>query len=196
MRVNFAATQTVKLKVPQLGVPIQHYLRQPQRLIHALVDPTRLQVLAPDLFRLKMKPLSFLSFSVQPTVDLEIWSEGEGAVHLRSQRSEILGIEYINQRFSLELAGQLTAVTENQQTILLGLAELQVSVELPPPLCYTPHALLKSAGDNLLKSVLLTIKQRMMHQLIQDYKAWAENTQAAISAPILDGLVAFSDPQS
>lgn len=196
MRANFAANQTVKLKVPQLGVPIQHYLRQPQRLIHALVDSTRLQELAPDVFRLKMKPLSLLSFSVQPTVDLQIWSEADGTVKLRSLRSEILGIEYINQRFSLDLAGQLTAVTENQQTTLLGMAELQVSVELPPPLCYTPQALLKSAGDNLLKSVLLTIKQRMMHQLIQDYKAWVENTQAGMDQPLFDRLVAFSDPQS
>ncbi len=188
MRAHFTAIQTVKLIVPQLGIPIEHYLRQPRRLIHSLVDPTRLEVLAPDIFRLKMKPLSLMALNFQPTVDLQIWNDAAGNVHLRSLRSEILGIEYINQRFSLDLIGLLNATTDNQQSILQGKAELNVHVELPPPLSFTPLPLLKPAGDNLLKSVLLTIKQRLMYQLVQDYKTWAESTQRCLDYP------SFCDP--
>jgi hypothetical protein len=194
MRANFTATQTVKLTVPQLGIPLQHYLRQPQRLIYALVEPNRLEVLADDVFRLKMKPLSLMSLSVQPTVDLKIWHDSSGTVHLRSRNCEILGVDYINQRFHLDLVGQLAVVGDPQRSLLEGIAELKVQVELPPPLSFTPLPLLQATGDNLLKSVLLTIKQRLMHQLLQDYKTWAEKTQACLLDPDCLDKQPYPDP--
>ncbi|BAY11458.1 DUF1997 domain-containing protein [Calothrix sp. NIES-2098] len=173
MTTRFTASQSVEIAVPKQPIPIQHYLRQPQRLVHALVDPNRIQQLSEEVFRLKMRPLSFLSLSIQPTVDMRVWAESHGTIYLRSVGCEILGIEYINQRFALNLKGYLSPSQISTGTRLQGKADLEVEVELPPPFSFTPKPILEATGNGLLKSVLLTVKQRLLHQLLADYRRWA-----------------------
>jgi hypothetical protein len=170
--VSFFATQSVELAVPEQPIPIQHYLRQPQRLIQALVDPSRAEQLSAESFRLKMRPLSFMTLNIQPTVDMRVWAEADGIIHLESVGCNIRGIEYINQRFNLDLLGTLVPHQTGNMTYLRGKADLQVQVELPPPLWLTPKSLLETTGNGLLRSVLMTIKQRLMHQLLLDYRHW------------------------
>ncbi|MEH2070651.1 MAG: DUF1997 domain-containing protein [Nostoc sp.] len=172
MAIRFTASQSVEIAVPQESIPIQHYLRQPQRLVKALVDNTRIQQLSEDVFRLKMRPLNFMSVSIQPTVDMRVWAESNGIIYLRSLRCEILGFEFINQRFALNLKGYLSPKRLSTGTRLQGRADLEVQVELPPPFSLTPKPILEAAGNGLLKSVLLTIKQRLLHQLLADYHYW------------------------
>ena len=184
MYIRFVSSQSVELAVPEQPVPIQHYLRQPHRLVSALVDPTRLQRLSDDCFRLKMRPLTFMMLHIQPTVDMKVWTEANGTVHLLSVGSEIRGVEYINQRFALDLVGKLRPYEINGETYLKGRADLEVKVELPPPLWLTPTPLLEATGNGLLKSVLVTIKQRLMHQLLLDYRRWAsDETEAKVMQP-------------
>jgi Protein of unknown function (DUF1997) len=190
MHTRFVACQSVQIAVPEQPVPIQHYLRQPQRLVHALVDSSRIEYLSEDQFRLKMRPLSFLTFSIQPTVDMRVWAESDGTVRLKSTGCEIRGIEYINQRFSLNLLGQLYPVQINNTTYLKGKADLEVQVELPPPLWFTPAPILEATGNGLLKSVLLTIKQRLMYQLLLDYRRWASAGAGSIPSIQSPGLSA------
>ncbi len=178
MQTQFNASQSVELTVPVRPIPIQHYLRQPQRLIGALVDPSRTDQLATDLFRLKMRPLSFLMLSIQPTVDMRVWAEPGGSIHLQSTGCEIRGIDYINDRFNLHLLGKLTPQESDHTTLLVGRADLRVEVDVPPALWLTPRPLLEATGQGVLHSVLLTIKQRLMHQLVQDYDHWV-NAQLA-----------------
>jgi len=178
MSTCFSASQSVELVIPEQPIPIQHYLRQPQRLITALVDPSRVEQLGAEVFRLKMRPLSFLMLSIQPTVDVRVWAELDGSICLESIACEIRGIEYINQRFGLNLVGQLTPSTVDGITYLRGKADLQVQVEMPPPLWLTPRPILEATGNGLLYSVLLTIKQRLMHQLLSDYRQWAATQEA------------------
>jgi hypothetical protein len=158
--------------VPEQPIPIQHYLRQPHRLIKALVDPNRTEQLSAECFRLKMRPLTFMTLKIQPTVDMRVWAESDSVIHLRSTGCEIRGVEYINQRFSLDLVGQLAPHQIENTTYLKGKADLKVQVDLPPPLWFTPKPLLETTGNGLLRSVLLTIKQRLMHQLLSDYCMW------------------------
>lgn len=174
--VKFTADRSVNLPVTNQTVPIQHYLRQPHRLVRALVDADRLQQLGEDRFCLTMRPLSFFSFNIQPTVYLKVWSEADGVVRLQSTDCEIRGVEYINQRFSLELLGQLAPQEVRGQTYLQGRADLKVQVALPPPLWFTPKPIMETAGNGLLKSVLMTIEQRLMHQLLSDYAKWSATT--------------------
>lgn len=172
MNVCFSAVQSVEMAVPEQPIPIQHYLRQPQRLIQALIDPAQVESLGEDCFRFKMRPLHFMALSLQPTVDLRIWAESDGTIHLRSIACEIRGIEYINQRFNLNLVGRLAPVQQATKTYLKGRADLQVEVDLPPPLSLTPRPLVETTGNGLLRSVLLTVKQRLVHQLLSDYCLW------------------------
>lgn len=188
MDTRFVASQSVEIAVPEQPVPIQHYLRQPKRLVYALVDPSRLEELSPELFRLKMRPLSFMMLSIQPTVDMKVSAAADGTIHLKSVRCEIRGVEYINQRFALNLTGKLYPSNINGVTYLKGRADLEVKVELPPPLWFTPRPILETTGNALLNSVLVTIKHRLMHQLLLDYRRWTcseGEAQGAGTAPIL-----------
>lgn len=194
MYLHFTANQTVTLDVPAQPIPIQHYLRQPQRLVHALTDPTRVELLGEHRFRLKMRPLTFLMITLQPVVDMEVKAAADGTLKLRSLACEIRGVEYINQRFRLDLVGYLRPEVLAHETKLVGQADLKVGVDIPPPLLFTPHQILEATGNGLLKSVLLTIKQRLMHQLLVDYGAWleehmAENPLAQTELATVPGLV-------
>jgi len=181
MPTRFTASQSVKITVPQQPIPIQHYLRQPQRLVNALVDTSRVQQLSEEVFRLQMRPLSFMSLSIQPTVDMRVWAESSGIIYLRSLACEIRGVEYINQRFSLNLQGYLSPYQSSSGTRLEGKADLEVQVELPPPLSFTPKPILEATGNGLLKSVLVTVKQRLSHQLLADYRHWVTSQMKAKS---------------
>lgn len=173
MLTRFSASQSVKLAVPDQPIPIQNYMRQPQRLIKALVDPNRTEQLSAECFRLKMQPVSFIMLSVQPIVDMQVWAELDGTIHLKSVGCEIRGVEYINQRFSLDLNGRLAPQQINGVTHLVGRANLEVQVDVPPLLWLTPKSLLESTGNALLNSVLSTVRHRLIHQLLVDYRSWA-----------------------
>jgi hypothetical protein len=172
MATKFTASLSVEIAVPEQPIPILHYLRQPQRLVYALVDSSRIVQLSEEVFRLKMRPLTFMTLSLQPTVDMRVWAESSGTIQLRSLSCEILGIEYINQRFSLDLKGYLSPEQLSTGTRLRGKADLEVQVELPPPFSFMPKSILEATGNGLLKSVLLTIKQRLLYQLLADYCNW------------------------
>ncbi|MBW4574381.1 MAG: DUF1997 domain-containing protein [Aphanothece sp. CMT-3BRIN-NPC111] len=190
MHTRFTASQAVHMAVPEQPVPIQHYLRQPQRLVHALADSSRIEQLSEECFRLKMRPLSFMTLSIQPIVDMKVWADSDGTVHLKSIACEIRGIDYINERFTLNLIGELAPYQDKGGTFLKGIANLEVQVELPPAFWFTPKSLLEATGNGLLKSVLLTIKQRLMHQLLSDYSQWASNGTKAEVVGQASGLIA------
>ncbi len=184
MYISFNASQSVEIAVPDERVPIQHYLRQPRRLVNALVDRTRTEQLSDDCFRLKMRPLQFMMLSIQPTVDMRVWAQSDGTINLESVACEILGVGYINDRFALNLKGQLVAHQTSGVTYLKGKADLEVQVELPPPFWLTPKPILEATGNGLLKSVLLSVKQRLMYQLLLDYRRWASSETEVISSDI------------
>ena len=173
MQLNFAASHSVVIAVPDASVPIQHYLRQPQRLIYALTDRSRVERLTDECFRLTMRPREFMTLSFQPVVDLKVWTEPNGTVHLKSIGCEIRGIEYINNRFNLTLNGKLYPILSDGPTQLMGAGDVSVNVELPPLFWMTPKSILESAGQSLLQGIFLTFKQRLGHQLVNDYLQWA-----------------------
>lgn len=182
MDIRFTASQAVEMAVSEQPIPIQHYLRQPQRVVTALAASSQIELLSDDRFRLKMRPLSFMMLTIQPIVDLRVWAEPDGSVYVQSVGCEIRGVEYVNQRFKLNLAGKLQPQQLHGATVLSGRADLEVQVDMPPPLAFTPKPFLEAAGNGLLKSVLLTVKQRLMHHLLADYRTWAMASLTVTSA--------------
>lgn len=177
MMIRFHASQSVTIPVNEQPLPIQHYLKQPQRLVKALIDPSRVQVLEPELFRLSMRSFDFMMVHIQPTVDLKVWNGPQGGLCLRSVKGEIRGSEAINQRFKLALEGFLTPTVKQGETRLEGTARLAVDVDLPPAFWLSPRPLLEASGNGLLKSVLLSMKQRLSRQLLSDYYCWVKSQQ-------------------
>ncbi len=182
MNIRFSASEYLEISVEESS-SIKHYLRQPQRLVRAIANPKLMEQLSEELYELKMRPLNFMEiYHFQPTVVLKVWAGASGTVYLSSESCEIRGIDYINERFSLNVKGKLSPCQSNGKAYLKGKADLEVKVELPPPLRLTPKPLLEVAGNGLLKSVLLRIKQRLLSQLLKDYRQWANsNTEPVIS---------------
>ncbi|HEY9890371.1 MAG TPA: DUF1997 domain-containing protein [Candidatus Sericytochromatia bacterium] len=181
MNSQFIASQSVEITVPEQPIPIQHYLRQPQRLVNAIADNNRIEQLTHDRYRLTMRPLDFMSLRFQPTVELKVWADSDGTVHLTSTGCEIRGLDYINQRFALKLNGKLYPCQNQGITQLKGRADLEVNVDIPFPFSLTPKPIIETTGNGLLKSVLVRIKQKLMHQLLLDYRQWAsDDTQKHI----------------
>jgi hypothetical protein len=181
--VHFSAAEALEIAVAEQGVPIHHYLRQPQRLVQAITEPNLMEQLSECQFRLKMRSINFLEiYHFQPTVTLRVWADAGGTVHLESENCEMRGIDYINNRFSLQVKGNLAPVSSRGQTYLQGRADLTVKVALPPPLWLTPTPLLEVAGNGLLKGILMRIKQRLLSQLLKDYRHWASNCQLSVTS--------------
>jgi hypothetical protein len=184
MEVTFTASESLEIVVAEQTIPIHHYLRQPQRLVQAIVETNLTEHLSENRFRLKMRSLNFLNmYYFQPTVVLNVWATSGGTVFLQSEDCQIKGIDYINDRFTLDVKGKLAPVQKNNQTHLAGKANLEVKVALPPPLWLTPRPLLEITGNGLLKGVLSRIKQRLMSQLPQDYQQWAKQDIIAQNYP-------------
>ncbi|VEP16002.1 conserved hypothetical protein [Hyella patelloides LEGE 07179] len=189
MHARFQATESVKISVEEAEIPIQHYLRQPQRLVKAIANPKLMKQLSDDLYELKMRPINFMGiYHFQPTVLLKVWTRANGTVYLKSEGCQIQGIDYINRRFCLNLKGILSPQQHQNQTTLEGQADLEVKVDIPSPLMLTPKSILEGTGNGLLKSVLTRIKQRLISQLLEDYSQWAatEVKQADNNSTITD----------
>ena len=193
MYIGFTASESVKILVENEEIPIKHYLRQPQRLVKAIANPQLMKQLSADLYELKMRPINFMEmYHFQPIVNLKVWAGRNSTVCLKSASCQIRGIDYINKRFSLQLKGVLYPEQIQGQTYLQGQADLGVKVELPPALVFTPQPLLEVTGNRLLKSVLARIKQRLVSQLLQDYREWTarENEQETLTKISTDwGLI-------
>lgn len=173
MDIRFTASQGVELNVPEHPIHITNYLRQPQRVVQALAASSQIEPLGGEDYRLKMRPLNFMTLRIQPVVDMRVWADEAAAINLQSIGCELRGIDYINDKFALDLQGKLFPQQQYGLTYLKGQANLAVEVELPPPFTFTPRPLLETAGNGLLLSVLSTIKHRLLHQLLNDYQAWA-----------------------
>jgi hypothetical protein len=190
MEITFSATESVEIAIEEQGISIEHYLRQPRRLVRSIAEESLLETLSENRFRLKMRPLNFLEmYYFQPTVVLDVWTTSGGTVFVNSEDCEIKGIDYINDRFSLTVKGKLAPAREGDRTLLVGKADLEVKVQLPPPLWLTPRSILEPAGNRLLKGVLGRIEARLRTQLIKDYQQWAsQETSASVftETPLID----------
>jgi hypothetical protein len=61
-------------------------------------------------------------------------------------------------------------------TELQGQADLQIHLELPPPIRFLPASVLDRTGRTFLSGILGTIKHRIERQLVEDYRAWVATT--------------------
>jgi hypothetical protein len=190
MDTCFKAKQSVDIWVPTAAVPIQRYLQQSARLVEALASSGGaasglVEALGGEYFRLKIKPLKFLSLTLQPIVDLQVWLAANDVLQVRSVGCEILGLEqFDNPQFTLQLAGQLQPVTVRQALKLQGGVDLRVDVAMPMPIALTPKPILEATGNAIMLGVLTTMKQRLMKNLVADYQDWVKSEQRSLSGVI------------
>ena len=170
---SFHVSQDLKLNVRNESIPIEHYLRQPQRLVGAITNASRVEQLSPSRFRLRLRSLQFMMLRFQPVAELEVRAQDDGSIHLKSLNCEVEGAEFLRDSFSLQLVGTLSPKRFGPETQLLGKADLNVELEVPAPLKLVPASVLRRTGTVFLNGILLTIKQRLERQLLRDYRRWA-----------------------
>ncbi|MEO0985474.1 MAG: DUF1997 domain-containing protein [Cyanobacteria bacterium J06639_14] len=168
-----SARQSVEMQVPRKSVSLHHYLKQPRRLVHALMNPTQVEELGNGCFRLRLKVVQFFMLNIWPVVDLSIDVSQDSVLTVKSIDCQIYGNEFVNQRFDLSLSGNLRLIDQGTVTQVTGQSDLAIAVDLPPMMQLTPRALLETTGNQILKGVLATMKQRLVRQLVVDYERWS-----------------------
>ena len=181
--VRFSASQSVTIAVPPKPRAIEDYLSDVSRLVYALLDEKQVEVIHPNLFRVRMRPIKFLNLSICPVSDIRVWREDD-VVRLSSNKCFLKGQESFNDRFAINMQGYLVVQDASEAQKLRGQANLQVSVDLPQALKLTPKPLLERTGNGLLNGILITLKQRLMRQLINDYGEWASQPTSEAAAYI------------
>lgn len=182
---EFHASQALNLRVPHEAIPIEHYLRQPQRLVQAITDPRRIEPRGESVYRLSLRPLHFFGLHVEPTTDLRVWGLADGSLCLEALDCEVLGPSYlshINDSFSMGLKGILSPHRQEHHTDLKGEANLTIRLEMPPPIKFMPHTVLDATGRTFLSGILMTMKSRIEHHLVHDYRAWVKHTSQHLDA--------------
>ncbi len=155
---------------------LETYLGESQRVVSAMAQGSRWEALGDQQFRLVLRPLSIFGLTFEPTVDLKVWQDKDKVLRLRSLGYDMAGIDYINQKFSLQLFGRLRVTERDGDIYLKGMADLGVSLIMPPPVSYLPKSAITSTGNGLLASILKTIHQRLCENLVADYQRWAADT--------------------
>lgn len=192
---EFHATQALHLRVPHEAIPVEHYLRQPQRLVQAITDPHRIEPREDGVYRLSLRPLHFFGFHVEPTADLRVWGLADGSLCLEAVDCEVRGpgyLSHINDSFSMGLKGVLKPHRQEHHTDIQGEANLTIRLDMPPPVKFMPHAVLDTTGRAFLSGLLITMKSRIEHHLIHDYRAWVAHTldNTLDQSPALRGRLA------
>ncbi len=173
-----SSSESINLSIPNQSVPLRHYLQQPHRLVGSLASSNQVVSLGNKRFRLYLNTIVFFAFRVQPIVDLEIINADDDRLYVRSIACEIRGNDFVNQHFNLSLSGHLKYATQTRATRLMGQADLKISVGIPPVLDLVPKTLLEKTGNHILRSILMTMKQRIIHNLATDYRRWSEAQKA------------------
>ncbi|XGV87055.1 MAG: DUF1997 domain-containing protein [Limnothrix sp. BL-A-16] len=189
MAAGFFASQTIDMPVPPMRRSIAEYLRQPHRVALAVAQPGRVVALGGDRYRLSVQPLTFAHLQFQPVVDLRVWTDEAGVVRMRSVGCELVGLKELGNGLSLELVGQVRAISTSAGDRLKGVVDLKVRVKLPPPVDRLPATTVQSTGQLLLAQVLASMKQRLVEQLSADYRRWAtESTSVSLPQRSAPGL--------
>lgn len=182
--LRLSANQSTHMRIQQHAVPVSHYLKQPRRLVRALMNPAQVDELGHDTFRFHLRGFEFLMLKIRPVVDLKIDVSQPGLLRVRAVDCWIKGNETINEQFSLELSGFLTLEDQDGFAQLNGEAKLAIAVGLPPVLQMTPMSLIEATGNQILRGILSTMKQRLNRQLAADYEQWSRE-QATDTQPQL-----------
>lgn len=168
MPLAFSASQELQLRVADQGPQLAAYLADEARVVQALLDPAQLERLAPGRWRYTVTKLQVFQLQIQPVVELHCRLE-PGAITLEASDCHLEGLGLVDD-FQLSLSSRLSAGAEG----LEGDASLGVQVSQPPLLKLIPPRVLEATGRSLLSGILLGIKTRVGHQLVDDFHAWCQ----------------------
>jgi hypothetical protein len=166
MPLAFSACQELQLKVPEQPELLPAYLADEERVVKALLDPSQLVHLGPGSWRYTVTRLQVFQLQIQPVVELRCLMEPR-VITLEASDCQLEGLGIVDD-FQLTLHSRLCAGHQG----LEGDASLEVRVSQPPLLKLIPQKILEATGRSLLAGILLGIRTRVSHQLVDDFRDW------------------------
>lgn len=170
MPLAFSANQELQLSVADQAERLSGYLADEERVVKALLDPSQLERLGPGHWRYTVTRLQVFQLQIQPVVELCCRME-PGTITLEASDCHLEGLGLVDD-FQLTLSSRLSAGSEG----LEGDATLGVQVSQPPLLKLIPAKVLEATGRSLLAGILLGIKTRVGHQLVDDFRDWCRQS--------------------
>jgi hypothetical protein len=166
MPLAFSASQDLQLRVDCHAQQLAAYLADEERVVMALLDPRQLERLWPGRWRYTVTRLQVFQLQIQPVVELRCQLQ-PGLIQLEASDCQLEGLGLVDD-FHLSLSSRLSAGEQG----LEGDATLAVQVSQPPLLKLIPPKVLEATGRSLLSGILLGIKTRVGHQLVEDFRDW------------------------
>lgn len=181
---QFNARQTATVRLRGDREQVQMFLQEPQHLIAALLDRDRVMPLDERQFEVRMRPIGALGMTIQPVVQLDIHAEADGRVLLRALGCRIEGNDWVDRRFNLEFQGELTPArvftdASGAVTILSGVADLNVTIDLPPVLRFTPYPVVQKVGTTITQGILATLQRSLSKRLPERFTRWVQSRSVA-----------------
>ncbi len=171
--VHLYASQSLEINIAPAPIPIQQYLSNTDRLVYSLADPSQIKMLGEHKFEFNMHPIRFLMLTLEPVADIAIYPGEFNEVIIYSDSCRLRNQTALNRRFSFKLQGWLAARPDNSG--VSGNAQLDITIDLPPAFRLTPRALLESSGNTIVDSILGSIKRRLQHRLVHEYRGWSSS---------------------
>ena len=170
MPLAFSASQQLELPVREQRDQLASYLNEGDRVVKALLNPSQLEMLAPQNYRYTVTRLQVFQLQIQPVVELRT-SSSPGRLELEAVDCQLEGLGLVDD-FLLSLHSWLVAGDQG----LEGEATLSVEVSQPPLLKLIPARVLESTGRSLLAGILLGIKSRVGQQVVEDFQHWCRQS--------------------
>lgn len=158
-------------------VPVEEYLKDPERLVKIVYNDTQFEKLASDKWRIKLLAIRILSWSVVPVYELTMRFEDSkllaqsGTVSLdpKGLPSTFEGMELLMRLYCVT---EVTRPSNNGTCQLDALADLQIAADLPGILKRLPGV--QSLGNSILDTILAAIEIAAKLKLEKDYLEFVE----------------------
>jgi hypothetical protein len=166
MPLAFSSSQQLVLPVNEGIDHLPAYLREEQRVVTSLLDPSQLTTLGPGHYRYRVTRVQVFQLQIQPIVELRTHHQGD-RLELEAVDCQLEGLGLVDD-FRLGLRSWLKPSEQG----LEGEATLAVTVSQPPLLKLVPPRVLEATGRSVLSGILLGMRNRVRLQLLNDFQQW------------------------
>ncbi|CAM9636980.1 unnamed protein product [Ectocarpus sp. 8 AP-2014] len=191
--VEFGSGQRVEASIS--GAPLEsmlEYISEPSRIVYACWEHKDITDMGDGVFRMAFRGQSFLSISIDMSVDIQLWTAEDGTIQCKSvgysvdDMAKLLGQEFVD-TFFLELEGELRVeetVTKVRalslkNTRLSGDVAVTIGGKMPGLLSATPEPLVKSAALGINNKVLEYVSNTFVSTVAGDYRKWSRDQKLA-----------------
>ena len=181
---RFNATSTVTVAVPDRGgeFALNTYMQLPTDQ-YAELDPTMIQPLGGNKFRMSVPRLSFFNLWVQPIVDVDVSlvAGPPGKIIMTATSCKLGGSPLVrrmklNDRFNLNFTTELSwqpAAAGQPSGSISGDLFCEVECEITAPFHLTPRPVLEGTCGAVLRALSRSLLPVFVRQLAADYERWA-----------------------